>query len=514
MPRPAPPRPAAPRPLQLALLATLTSAGCVLPRSDGAESDADLGPDAASAADDTVPAGDSAPGRATDAAGAADGLAERCFCSPHQVCVEGYCEPKPCALAAECNPASGAGPDETVFYCPDGKCRAWQCGKDDHCAAGEKCNTLTSKCYQPRTGCQHDGQCVDDDACTSDLCDKATGACQHAAIAGCCASDADCAGGPPCTTGVCQAGTCKWSGVAGCCAGDSDCDDGDPCTADACTAKGCAWTPAPGCCSADAQCDDDDPATADSCALGAKACVHALPGAPASCAAVADCQLGACASASCVGGACSYGPSGAPGCCAVAALDCPLGSGCAAPSCAAWSCGTVTVKGGALGPHQGWDFEAGLGGWTVEQGNALAGFHQATGWAGRGQGALRYGVPGKLGWAGGFPNKGAALSPLFTAPGAGAVVSALVFFDGEPSAGVHQFGLEVVAAGKTTSLWSKNVDLKGNTAGAWKQLQASLAPWAGQQVRLRWWFDVAVAYPKEGGKGLYLDAVRVEGACP
>ena len=96
--------------------------------------------------------------------------------------------------------------------------------------------------------------CDDDDPCTSDACDPATGACVHLQGAG-----AGRAFEPP----ECQ--------------GAADCDDGDPCTADSCIFVGpnqcgyggwayCDNQPVVGCggCMI-AGCDDSDPCTDDSC---------------------------------------------------------------------------------------------------------------------------------------------------------------------------------------------------------------------------------------------------------
>ena len=107
----------------------------------------------------------------------------------------------------------------------------------------------------------------------------------------------------------------------------------------------------------------------------------------------------------------------------------------------------------------------------------------------------------------------ARTGPIFTVPNQ-AKLTFYVYFDGEPGAGVHLFGLKVVEDAKTTSVWTKNDDLKGNTGGAWKVASVDLGKFSGKKVRLQWWFDVAVQFPKEDGHGLAIDEMRVVGACP
>lgn len=431
-------------------------------------------------------------------------------CPAHQSCDAGLCGPKACKVAADCNDATPA-PGAEPFYCPDGTCRAWQCGKDEHCASDQKCNTINYTCYTPQTGCTLDAQCLDDDSCTDDICDKATGTCSHPKFPACCKVAADCNDNDPCTQEGCANGQCTWKGVAGCCKTAVDCDDGNPCTAESCTGGGCKFASIANCCSKDSQCDDGEAATVDSCVGKPSNCVHALAGKPTSCTTAADCKGGACAEASCVAGACSFAPTHAAGCCEVAAT-CVLGSACKASVCAAWTCESSAVVGGTVGPQLSWDFESGLDGWTVETNNATAKFHAAQGWSAHGGGALRYGVPGKETWKGGVPNSGAATSPVMVVP-AGAKLSFFVFFDGDPGAGVHLFGLDAVVAGVKTPLWTKNGDLKGNTAGAWKSFTVDLAAFANKSVQLRWWFDVAVSFPKEDGKGLHVDAMVLQAPC-
>ncbi|MSP93501.1 MAG: hypothetical protein EXR79_17200, partial [Myxococcales bacterium] len=97
--------------------------------------------------------------------------------------------------------------------------------------------------------------CDDQNACTDDTCDPATGICSHAAKpAGLACDDAS-----QCTqSDTCKAGTCVGQAV--------DCNDGNPCTSDACgLATGCTTTFVDG-----SACDDGSPCTqGDKCLGGA-----------------------------------------------------------------------------------------------------------------------------------------------------------------------------------------------------------------------------------------------------
>jgi hypothetical protein len=84
--------------------------------------------------------------------------------------------------------------------------------------------------------------CDDDNACTADSCDPATG-CVHTPIS--------CDDGNVCTTDSCDPAT-------GCVHTPISCDAGDVCTADSCDpASGCVHTPIPGC----VVCDPSSPTT-------------------------------------------------------------------------------------------------------------------------------------------------------------------------------------------------------------------------------------------------------------
>lgn len=166
---------------------------------------------------------------------------------------------------------SSGGPGSCVGYC-GGKSGDGMCYCDDYCVqAGDCCSDFEAVC-----GCQTDAECQagvgkcgtatcqsgvcettakkcdDNNDCTSDKCDPATGNCVATAQA----DGASCDGSVPCKEGSCTAGVCKTGGNSP----DGDfCDDGDPCSDDdECTNGVCkGLTPT--------DCDDSDSCTADSC---------------------------------------------------------------------------------------------------------------------------------------------------------------------------------------------------------------------------------------------------------
>lgn len=436
-------------------------------------------------------------------------------CEAHQACDDGLCANKTCAADTECNPAGGPPAGDKPHYCYKGKCALFQCGKDEDCAAGLTCNTLTSLCYKKNTGCAVDADCVDSDACTADTCDTKTGKCAHKLAFGCCKTAADCDDGSKCTADACDAktGKCSYTSVPKCCTDDGNCADNSACTADFCDkATGtCKFTAKTGCCDDKGQCDDDLDATDDACVAGK--CVHAMAGMPTACQTAVECQATACVTAQCVAGKCSFAKqAGATGCC-VDAGSCTTDKACHLNKCTGLVC--MTPAAGAIGTHVWQRFDDNkLNGWLVSKDNKTAFFHFNAGHQVSGGGALRYGVPGKQTWSGGFPNKGSITSGDIAIPKGSPKVGFYVWFDGEPASGVHLFGLKVVAAGKETDVWSKNADLKGNTGGAWKLATADLAGFAGKTVKLKFWFDVAADFPKEDGHGLVIDELELLGGCP
>lgn len=133
-------------------------------------------------------------------------------------------------------------------------------GVPPNCDDGNAC-TIDS-CIEP-SGCTHVAvDCNDGRLDTRDVCDVQQG-CLHFPIAAqlvACKTNADCAN-DACTAGrVCTAGACT--------AGQpTSCDDGDPCTVDACDVRaGCSHTAIAGCCASDANCAaSGDPCAPTTC---------------------------------------------------------------------------------------------------------------------------------------------------------------------------------------------------------------------------------------------------------
>ncbi|MBM4396283.1 MAG: hypothetical protein FJ087_11390, partial [Deltaproteobacteria bacterium] len=248
------------------------------------------------------------------------------------------CSPQACDPGTgQCAPAPK--PDGTECATPD------PCDKDTRCIDG---------------ACEGGPKCADENACTDDQCDPATGACAYQPLG----PPATCDDGDPCTSGdACEAGVC----IPG-----AGCDDLDPCTADTCVAgKGCEHAPDEGkgcddndnctsddacdaqgeCAGAPKACSDDNPCTDDSCAPATGECVNANN--------TAGCDDGD----PCTGpaDACAGGTCGGPaiwGCCKTDA-DCSDGDPCTDESCgedhACWRPGEPA---GLCGAPSGCAFQA------------------------------------------------------------------------------------------------------------------------------------------------------------
>ena len=91
-----------------------------------------------------------------------------------------------------------------------------------------------------------------------------------------------------------------------------------------------------------------------------------------------------------------------------------------------------------------------------------------------------------------------------------------VFLDVEPGTAVDTCGVDVVAGGKSTTVWSKVGNLAGGTtAQAWKPAAANLQAWSGQSVQLKVWFDQKLHDQANKAKvGFVVDELEVQGSCP
>lgn len=201
-----------------------------------------------------------------------------------------YCPPEACNLATgSCELVDQTDPAEIC-----GATGAAHCGVSaDPCGA-----TDCDVCGQVPI-CHSDGDCNDQDACTTDVCRN--GVCDSDPIADCCQSENDCDDNVLCTANECVNHQCSYSPISNCCETAQDCDDGDACTADVCSSGQCVQNPIANCCHDDLECDDGNACTQDACAN------HACDSVP-----IADCTP--CGSdADCAGGSCRQGVCVAPG---------------------------------------------------------------------------------------------------------------------------------------------------------------------------------------------------------
>ena len=131
-----------------------------------------------------------------------------------------------CSRAANGTPCDDGNACTQTDSCQDGACAGGDpvaCTAVDKCHIIGVCNPDSGVCSNPTFSCR------DDDLCTADSCDPATG-CAHTPI--------NCDDGNACTGDSCNpvSGGVHTSGPA-------VCDDGNPCTADSCrAATGCVHT--------------------------------------------------------------------------------------------------------------------------------------------------------------------------------------------------------------------------------------------------------------------------------
>ena len=203
-------------------------------------------------------------------------------CTPVDGCVKGACVgsgAKDCddnnaCTKDTCDGASGCKNDAGLLN--DKPCDA----DGDACTQNDVCKT--GSCTVGATKL-----CDDNNVCTSDACNKTTGACVYTAVT----EPTACDDGNVCTTGdACAAKVCKASGTKGCddskvctkdacdpnvtggCTNTADdtltCEDGDKCTApDACKSGVCVA-------GGSKDCDDDNGCTDDSCNKADGKCAH------------------------------------------------------------------------------------------------------------------------------------------------------------------------------------------------------------------------------------------------
>lgn len=194
------------------------------------------------------------------------------------VCDDG----NPCTINDKCSPDPGGSLDTNVcvgdpVLCDDNNdCTQDFCSKGpgypyctfrpidgDPCSDGDFCTEndacLATKCSGSAVNCD------DDNPCTADYCDKASG-CVHNELSPCggCTDDAGCDDQNACTTDTCVGGTCQNETIL--------CDDLNSCTENSCVpATGCSFVaivPCPTSCTSNDGCNDNDVCTTDICSNG------------------------------------------------------------------------------------------------------------------------------------------------------------------------------------------------------------------------------------------------------
>lgn len=175
-----------------------------------------------------------------------------CTCNDGNLCTEdtmtsdGQCKhtwiPDCCNTVGDCLMGNLCAKAE----CIDHVCiyEPFICDDNDPCTV-DSCDAATGQCIHTPLSCD------DGDACTKDQCDSTTGDCVHETKA--------CNDGNDCTKDSCDesTGQCAHFWLPWCCQGDGDCDDANPCTVDACVGHQCQTSPK--------DCDDGKPCSKDLC---------------------------------------------------------------------------------------------------------------------------------------------------------------------------------------------------------------------------------------------------------
>jgi len=194
-----------------------------------------------------------------------------CQCSSFLDCYDGLSCTNDFCKEGECiweeNPAGGFccssdqdcqdGDPSTTDQCVQLTCSnmpVTSCLADSHCDDGDICTDdqcVDEECqHEPVEGCCHvDGECNDPFGITIDRCIGAT--CIHSLTKELvnCENDLTCiAKGSDCLVAECAAQLCSYTlaDFPGCCANEAQCDEGDPCTVDKCTDFHCIQSPAQG----------------------------------------------------------------------------------------------------------------------------------------------------------------------------------------------------------------------------------------------------------------------------
>ncbi|MEZ4266489.1 MAG: hypothetical protein R3F39_08930 [Myxococcota bacterium] len=135
------------------------------------------------------------------------------------------------------------------------------------CDDGDPC-TLVDTCVAGECIGVGAPTCDDGNPCTADTCNGDTGACEHLDLAVACDDANACTEGDFCSVGACLPGPAQ------------DCDDGNPCTSDVCdkTTGACVNLPIAAGCDDGNSCTADDACVAGACVGGPNGCACAEDG--------------------------------------------------------------------------------------------------------------------------------------------------------------------------------------------------------------------------------------------
>ncbi len=196
---------------------------------------------------------------------------------------------------------TGTTSDTDIFSAVTGTCATLICNDNNICTT-DYCNPATGTCVfipiscddnnpctadscNTATGCVHTQlSCDDNNICTNDWCDTVRG-CFHTTITcndsnpcttdtcdpvkGCIYTWKSCNDNNACTTDSCNTAT------GNCVNTQISCDDGNACTTDTCdTVMGCQKTSITGCCNFDTECNDNNACTTDTCNTATHSCTH------------------------------------------------------------------------------------------------------------------------------------------------------------------------------------------------------------------------------------------------
>lgn len=240
------------------------------------------------------------------------GVADNTSCDDCKTCtVSSSCQGGTCqGVEKQCpqdeNPCTESRCDESDGECkpnnlPNGErsCDGDVCTNPDRCVAG----TCVPGATNPLC-CRRDSDCDDNQQCTLDECDEATGVCSNPPLpnGAICNDNVNCTANDRCFAGVCGgiAITCPSLGnactVERCDEADGNCrsfptnenghcEDGDECTInDFCDEGSCrSGSPSPDCCEVDDDCDDDEECTVDTCNPDTNKCSNDPVAEPAGC---------------------------------------------------------------------------------------------------------------------------------------------------------------------------------------------------------------------------------------